>query len=90
MHEEPRDPQENPRPQKLYDPEEDLEDQFKSEGILDHQKRLYYLRELDTISFNFCRNETYHNLRALKEGFLDRFEAFIAGYADLFENYLEI
>ena len=86
IHKEPRDPQENPEPQELQDPEEDLEDQFNSEGIPDCQKRLYYLRELDTISFNFCRNKMYHKLSALEDGFLDGFETIIAGYADPFEN----
>ena len=91
LNEEPADarsflPLNNPCPQELYDPEEDLEDQFNSEGIPDCQKRLYYLRELNTILYNFCRNEIYHKLRALKEGFLNEFENLIARYFDQFEE----
>ena len=74
------------RTQELYGPEEDLEDQFKWEGIPGCQKRLLYLRKLDTISYNYCRNETYHKLRALKKGFLNGFENLVAGYSHPFKE----
>ena len=76
-------PLKNPGPQELYNPEEDLEDQFNSEGIPD---LLFYLRELDTTSYNCGRNETYHKLRALEEGFLNGSENLVAGYANPFED----
>ena len=54
----------------LYDPHEDLWVQFHTDGIEDRTKRLLFLRELDIETLRYHRNEAYHKLRALEEGFL--------------------
>ena len=39
--------------------------------------------------YNYRRNKTYHKLRELEEGFLNGFEALVAGYSDPFEELRE-
>ena len=58
-----------PGPEGLYNPDKDFWVQFHTDGIEDRTKRLLFLQELDIETLRYRRNEAYHKLRALEEGF---------------------
>ena len=70
----------------LYDPDEDLEVQWHTDGIKNPRKRKLFIRELPQDLYQWRRCEHHQKLRELEEYFLDGIQNVISGFSDPFEN----
>ena len=69
----------------LYDPDEDLEVQWHTDGIKNPRKRKLFIRELPDDLYQWRRCEHHQKLRELEEYFLDGIQNVISGFSDPFE-----